>query len=73
LPISDFLNSKIEGATVPKLAFATRNSKINNVMHMMDVIRIHRIYVVESEENKLPVGVITASDVLALFSSDPMA
>jgi CBS domain-containing protein len=63
-----FLNRKIEGGNLPKLVSANRNSTIKEVLEMYKNNDIHRVYVVTAEFHK-PLGVITLSDMLGLFST----
>lgn len=63
-----FLNRKIEGANLPKLVSATRSSTVKEVLEMYKNNDIHRVYVVTAEFHK-PLGVITLTDMLSLFST----
>jgi len=63
-----FLNRKIEGANLPKLVSATRSSTVKEVLGMYKDNDIHRVYVVTAEFHK-PLGVITLTDMLSLFST----
>jgi len=68
VPSGNFLNRKIEGANLPKLVSANRSTTVKEVLDMYKNNEIHRVYVVTAEFHR-PLGVITLTDMLSLFSS----
>jgi len=68
IPCRQFLHRKIEGMEVP-LVYLMKSSPLSAVMEKFRVHQIRRVYIVESSSNLRPLGVITHTDVLELFSA----
>jgi len=68
IPCAQFLHRKIEGMEVP-LVYLTKASPLSAVMEKFKNHTIRRVYIVESSSNRRPLGVITHTDVLELFSA----
>jgi len=47
-----------------EVVFCTKNNTLEQVMRMLVHNHIHRVFVVDSEANKKPIGIITLRDVL---------
>lgn len=67
IPNYEFINRKIEGQDLPKLVWTYGSSIFKDVLYKLRVNGVHRVYVVQ--EDMIPRGVITLTDILRLFNT----
>jgi len=69
IPVSTFLEMKTKYAAVPPPLTVSPQESISHVLEQFHQHGIHRLYIVDTENDTSLLGVITPSDVLRLFAS----
>jgi len=69
VPVGQFIQSKVEGSQHLLAYYVTRTDTVRTVLEILCKFRIHRVFVVNNALERRLVGVVTTSDVLALFDS----
>jgi len=66
-PISTYkANLRKDFPQTPPLVYCIPTDTIRNVIQKMQSFRVHRVYVVESQESMVPISVITQTNILGL-------
>lgn len=66
LPIGEYLNVTTQAAAIPH--FVTPENTVEDAFEAVVANRAHRIYVLESKDNKKLIGVISLVDLLELIA-----
>jgi CBS domain-containing protein len=63
-----FIDNKISGSDAPALAFVTPATSFGDMLTKITMMGVHRVYVVERADARLPIGVIALLDIIRLFA-----